>query len=105
VPLGPVPYIEENPSAYEQEPRFVDAWVVSIKENQYPTEVFYNISFNDISYPLIALKKVDAGGLLVIGDSQFLLDENIEMKYEYWPGNIDLLTTIIQELQTIGVLR
>jgi hypothetical protein len=39
-----------------------------------------------------------AGGLLVIGDSQYLLDKNLESIYDYWPGNILFIKYLLDEL-------
>ena len=44
------------------------------------------------------------GGLLLISDSMFLLDKNIETTDSYWPGNIQLLKNIIDELKYRGAL-
>jgi len=103
IPLGPVPYVEENPEEHQNEPRFVDSWPVTI-ENATIADSFYNIEIENESYNLIMFTKYGLGGLIVIGDSQFLLDKNIESLYDYWPGNILFLKNIIDELKDRGVL-
>jgi len=103
IPLGPVPYVEENPEEHQNEPRFVDSWPVTI-ENITTADSFYNIEIENESYNLIMFTKYELGGLIVIGDSQFLLDKNIESLYDYWPGNILFLKNIIDELKDRGVL-
>jgi hypothetical protein len=99
LPLGPVPYSEEDTTA----PRFVDSWPIIAHEDN-NTSVFYSISVENVSYNLVVFKRYGEGGLLVIGDSQFLLDKNLESLYDYWPGNVQFLKNIIDELQDMGVL-
>lgn len=101
-PLGPVPYVDENPNASQNEPRFVDSWPIIIKDSS-ATQIFYSIDFGGEVYPLVVFKQHGTGGILLIGDSQFLLDENIETLYEYWPGNIEFIKSIMEELRKEGV--
>jgi len=103
IPLGPVPYVEENPEEHQNEPRFVDSWPITAK-NTTSADAFYTIEIENESYNLIMFTKYGLGGLIVIGDSQFLLDKNLESLYDYWPGNILFLKNIIDELKDRGVL-
>jgi len=96
VPLGPVPYVEEDPSAFEFEPRFVNSWPIRFESREVLS--FYNFSWNDVVYHLMVFQPYGAGGLLVVSDSEFLLDENVESIYDYWPGNIIFLKHIIDEV-------
>ena len=98
IPLGPFPYVEENPEEYENEPRFVDSWPIIFDESQ--GQSFYNFTWY-IDYHLMVFVKQAKGGLLLISDSQYLLDKNIESIYDYWPGNIILLKNIIDEFQAM----
>lgn len=102
-PLGPVPYIDENPEVSENEPRFVDSWPISIEENNNDVQIFYSIQFDEEAYPLVVFKKYGDGGILLIGDSDFLLDDNLESLYDYWPGNIEFIKSIMEELRKEGV--
>jgi hypothetical protein len=95
-PLGPVPYGESNTTLYQNEPRFVDSWPLTAPQNQ--TVSYYNFSWEDFTFDLVIFVQQGLGGLLVIGDSQFLLDKNIESIYDYWPGNILFLKYLIDEL-------
>jgi hypothetical protein len=95
-PLGPVPYVEENLTLYQNEPRFVDSWPVSFQTNQ--TTSYYNFTWGDLTFHLVVYIKHGAGGLLLIGDSQYLLDKNLESIYDYWPGNILFLKYLLDEL-------
>jgi hypothetical protein len=102
VPLGPVPYVEEDPALFEYEPRFVNSWPIRFESEE--ARSFYNFSWNDMVYHLMVFQPVGNGGLLVISDSEFLLDENVESIYDYWPGNIIFLKRIIDEVMgSIGV--
>jgi hypothetical protein len=96
VPLGPFPYVEENPEEYENEPRFVNSWPIVFDENI--GQSYFNFTWN-IDYHLMIFVKQGKGGLLLISDSQYLLDKNIESIYDYWPGNIILLKNILDEFK------
>jgi hypothetical protein len=105
-PLGPVPYVEEAPENFMMEPRFVDSWV--IESNWENTHWFYTLLVENEPYPLVGFNRYGAGGLLLIGDSRFLLNKNIEMSspdFDYWPGNIQFLKDIIDNLRGQGMLR
>ena len=102
-PLGPVPYVESNLTLYQNEPRFVDSWPLSFQKNQ--TTSYYNFTWGDLTFHLVVFIKHGGGGLLVIGDSQYLLDKNIESIYDYWPGNILFLKYLINELQSMEEVR
>lgn len=97
-PLGPVPYGESNTTLYQNEPRFVDSWPLTAPQNQ--TISYYNFSWENLTFDLVIFVQQGLGGLLVIGDSQFLLDKNIESIYDYWPGNILFLKYLLDELHT-----
>jgi hypothetical protein len=102
-PLGPVPYVEGNLTLYQNEPRFVDSWPVSFQDNR--TISYYNFTWEDRTFHLVVFTKYGTGGLLVIGDSQYLLDKNIESIYDYWPGNILFLKYLLNELQAMEAKR
>ena len=102
-PLGPVPYVEGNLTLYQNEPRFVDSWPVSFQTNQ--TTSYYNFTWGNLTYHLVVFIKHGAGGLLLIGDSQYLLDKNLESIYDYWPGNILFLKYLLDELPMQEVKR
>jgi hypothetical protein len=98
IPLGPVPYVEENPEEFENEPRFVDSWPIIF--NEQISRSYYNFSW-DIDYHLMIFVEHGSGGLLLISDSSFLLDENIESIYDYWPGNIIFLKHILDDFKAM----
>ncbi len=104
IPLGPIPYVEEKPEEYQKEPRFVDSWPIGFEENS-DTEIFYGINISEETYVLMTFTGYGNGGLLFIGDSEFLTDKNIESLDDYWPGNIQFLKNIIDEMKTRGVLK
>jgi hypothetical protein len=100
IPLGPIPLDETD----ENIPKFVDAWPITYEKNN-DTESFYNVTVNNVTYDLIILKRYGEGGLLLIADSQFLLDENLESLYSYEEANINFLKAIIEGLKDREVLR
>ncbi len=94
-PLGPVPYVEENLTLYQNEPRFVDSWPIMFPANQ--TTSYYNFTWDALTFHLVVFHHYGAGGLLLIGDSQYLLDKNLESIYDYWPGNILFIKYLLDE--------
>jgi len=104
IPLGPIPYVEEEPETYQKEPRFVDSWPIIVGSGN-TSEIFYSIEIADETYVLMTFNKYGDGGLLFISDSEFLMDKNVESLYDYWPGNIQFLKNIIDEMKTKGVLQ
>ena len=102
IPLGPVPYGEANPEEYENEPRFVDSWPIIF--NNKDTKSYYNFTW-DRDYSLMVFVEHGSGGLLLIGDSQYLLDKNIESIYDYWPGNIIFLKNILDDFKSREEMR
>ena len=102
-PYGPVPYVDENPEASQNEPRFVDSWPIYVREFDNATHVFYSIEFGEEINYLVVFKEYEEGGVLLIGDSQFLLDDNLESLYDNWPGNIDFIRNIMSELKSLEV--
>lgn len=111
LPLGPVPYVEEGPEEYQEQPRFVDSWLIigEIGEDENDTTYpFYSIEIEGYEYILMTYTQnytlYGDGAFLLISDSEFLTDKNIESLYDYWPGNIHFLKNIIDELTEKGVL-
>ncbi|MEM0466781.1 MAG: hypothetical protein QXX20_04205 [Candidatus Thermoplasmatota archaeon] len=98
IPLGPVPkpYLH-NTSPDEQEPQFVDAWPITYTPSD-TIESYYTFSYAQQNYTLVIFSRRGDGGLLLISDSTFLSDANLESIYDYHPGNIILLKNIIDEL-------
>ena len=100
LPLGPVPYVEDSVENKENETRFVDSWPITYDQNNGVSFYSFNFTWNDSSistYHLMVFFPYGSGGLLLISDSQYLLDKNIESIYDYWPGNIIMLKHIIDE--------
>jgi len=81
--------------------KFVDAWPIDILDYN-NTEVFYNYKNERLgyNYSTIVFKRYGDGGLLLISDSQFLLNENLK-----WPGNSRFMAVIFDALYERGVLK
>ncbi len=104
IPLGPVPYGEDDPQTYQNETRFVNSWPITYPQNNNDTyQSFYSVSIAgwDEQYHLMVYTHYGAGGLLLISDSEYLLDKNLESIYDYWPGNILMFKYILDELQNM----
>lgn len=117
VPLGSPPWIveshgqsagvvsEENLGVYWHKPKFMDAYPVNAEGNF--TSVA-SLQHEGSNYNLIISKMFEKGEVVLIGDSRFLLNENLEYltlgsdesKKDYqlqWLGNIELLKSIISQ--------
>lgn len=108
IPLGPVPYAEDASLEYENETRFVDSWPIIYNENMGISYYSFNFTWSEdlvTDYHLMVFVRHGSGGLLLISDSQYLLDKNIESIYDYWPGNILMLKHILDEFKEMGEQR
>ncbi len=119
LPLGSPPWIEEthgtmgqatvspeNLKRYWHEPKFMEAYPVSATGEFRPITW---MRYGNDTYNLILQKKAGLGEVILIGDSRFLLNENLEYlslgagkesKEQYqlqWLGNIELLREILTE--------
>jgi hypothetical protein len=117
LPLGSPPWIEEthgtmgqatvspeNLKRYWHEPKFMEAYPVSAHGEFRPITW---MRYGNDTYNLILQKKVGLGDVVLIGDSRFLLNENLEYlslgtgretreQYQLqWLGNIELLREIL----------
>lgn len=99
LPLGPLPMREfEMPLKYFYEPKFINAWPVKIKDGD-RVKVFYEGELLEREFPVVVYKEVSKGGILLITDSEFLLNKNLETEKGFWKGNIMLLRQIFEELK------
>lgn len=118
LPLGSPPWIVEthgnfrgsvssdNLKKYWHEPKFMDAYPVSASGNYTPVTW---LSYRGTDYNLIISKRLGRGDVVLIGDSRFLLNENLEylsegqaraVKDQYqlqWLGNIELIHEILSK--------
>ncbi|MHB8117291.1 MAG: Gldg family protein [Methanothrix sp.] len=124
LPLGSPPWIEEthatggraivspeNLRRYWHKPKFMEAYPV-LADGEYKPITW--MRYNGNTYNLIIQKKVGHGNVILIGDSRFLLNENLEhlslgvgkeTREQYqlqWFGNIELLRKILTE-QKVGI--
>ncbi|MDQ1262728.1 MAG: ABC-type uncharacterized transport system, partial [Euryarchaeota archaeon] len=124
LPLGSFPWIEEthatggqaivspeNLRRYWHKPKFMEAYPVQA-DGEYKPITW--MRYNGVTYNLIIQKKVGRGNVILIGDSRFLLNENLEhlsqgigkeTREQYqlqWFGNIELLRKILMG-QKVGM--
>jgi len=98
IPFGAFPW-ESN----DDEPMFMDVWPIDIK-NDNQTWSFYDYTEKNVTYHFVVFKKYGSGGILLIGDSQFLINKNLESNNDYHLGNINFFRNIIKEIKDKGVL-
>ncbi|MDD4448234.1 MAG: hypothetical protein PHN61_11235 [Methanothrix sp.] len=124
LPLGSFPWIEEthatggqaivspeNLRRYWHKPKFMEAYPV-LADGEYKPIAW--MRYNGVAYNLIIQKSVGQGNVILIGDSRFLLNENLEHlsqgegkenreQYQLqWLGNIELLQKILT-VQKVGM--
>jgi hypothetical protein len=124
LPLGSFPWIEEthatggqaivspeNLRRYWHKPKFMEAYPVQA-DGEYKPIAW--MRYNGVAYNLIIQKSVGQGNVILIGDSRFLLNENLEHlsqgagkenreQYQLqWLGNIELLRKILT-VQKVGM--
>jgi hypothetical protein len=119
-PLGSYPWIikyhtgenlsQKDLENYWHKPKFIEAYPILCNGSYIP----YSSVFNEGKrYDLIVGKIYGKGAVLVIGDSRFLLNENLERlshltattpPYKIqWVGNIELLHDVFGDLKVRGV--
>jgi hypothetical protein len=91
IPLGPVEVQREAGMV-----RFHEAWPVHAPDGQAQTIV------DGYGYPLAVYRPWGEGGVLLVGDSSFLLGGTLEDQDSYQEGNILLLRDMLQEYLEIG---
>ena len=116
IPLGPVPWIiethgrvpeisQENLDKYYHEPKFMEAYPVG---GSPPYKSYASLTYLGQKYELIIARQYGKGMVVLIGDSRFLLNENLEYSLEpsrlgkpafacLWAGNVELLKDIITD--------
>jgi hypothetical protein len=120
IPLGSYPWIidygsQENLSMKELElywhkPKFMDAYPLSCKGDYIP---YITIHHENRDFDVIIGKRYGRGEVVMISDSRFLLDENLERipystdtvpQYRIqWVGNIELVHDILEDIKKRGV--
>ncbi|VVB65015.1 ABC-type uncharacterized transport system [uncultured archaeon] len=119
IPLGSPPWIvethgqasgvisQENLDKYRHKPKFLDAYPLEASGNY---ASITSLTHDGIIYNLVISKSFGRGEVILIGDSRFLLNENLEYltigpgetKTDYqlqWLGNIELLREIISQFK------
>jgi len=105
IPLGSYPW--KSGSELRElwhDPKFMDAYPIRSKGDY---ESYFSIYNKKEKYDLIVRKSYGKGNIILIGDSRFLLDENLERiavspeqfsSYEYrWLGNLELFHDILNK--------
>ena len=124
VPLGSAPWIvethggqggmvsPENLEKYWHKPKFMEAYPVSAAGRSDPITW---LNYRGVTYNLTIAKKIGNGAVVLIGDSRFLLNENLEYLSEtpskeyspqyqlQWLGNIELLREIISKYKGVRI--
>jgi hypothetical protein len=94
-PMGTVTSADPAASRREREqrPRFFDAWPIVAADGEGDpaalpgVEVIYRHG-NDV---VALFRRVGKGGLLLISDTRFFSDMNVEDMSGFWPGNLALI--------------
>ena len=124
IPLGSPPYIvethgaqggtvsPENLEKYWHKPKFMEVYPV-LATGSYEPITWLN--YRGTTYNLTIAKKIGDGAVVLIGDSRFLLNENLEYasdapgkenaeQYQLqWLGNIELLRDIISKYKGVRI--
>jgi hypothetical protein len=71
-----------------------EAWAVSLEDT-----AKVEVRVRAFGYPTIVTKRVGAGSFTLIGDSRFLLDENLENEWQGSMKNINFVTGLVSDLK------
>ena len=98
-PMGTVTPADPAASRREREmqPRFLDAWPIATLDGRDPAdlpgvEVIYRHGEDVVAL----FRRVGQGGLLLIADTRFFSDMNVEDMSGYWLGNLALIHDLFQ---------
>jgi hypothetical protein len=93
-PMGTVTPADPSASRREREnqPRFLDAWPIATTDGRDPAslpgvEIIYRHGEDTVAL----FRRVGQGGLLLIADTRFFSDMNVEDMSGYWLGNLSLI--------------
>jgi hypothetical protein len=93
-PMGKVTPADPTASRREREkqPRFLDAWPIATLDGRDPAEVpGVEIIYRHGEDVVALFRRVGKGGLLLIADTRFFSDMNVEDMSGYWLGNLALI--------------
>ena len=107
IPLGPVPYLEESDDT--SSPRFTAAFPITWAESS--TKSLYSVTIDGEEYCLVTHTPIGQGGVTLIADQGFLLNDNLEepirsggLEWAHWPGNVSLLQSLLNLVPLVGEL-
>jgi hypothetical protein len=93
-PLGTVSSADPSAGRREREmhPRFLDAWPITSSDGGDPLEApGVEIIYRHGDDVVALFRRVGRGGLLLISDTRFFSDMNVEDMSGYWLGNLALI--------------
>ena len=99
-PLGTVTPAEPNASRRERErqPRFLDAWpIVAAGERDPATLPGVEVIYRQGDDVVALFRHMGQGGLLLISDTRFFSDMNVEDMSGYWLGNLALIHDLFKK--------
>ena len=94
-PLGPVPVLRKTSdpqiiAEMQRHPQFHEAWGV--------VGDFDEVLLQASGLPIVGIKAVGDGKLVLIGDSYFLLDRALESENRWWLGNIRFVQKLLARI-------
>ena len=93
-PLGTVTSADPTASRREREthPRLLDAWPIVRSDGGDPAELpGVDVIYRRGTDTVALFRRMGKGGILVIGDTRFFSDGNVEDMSGFWPGNLALI--------------
>ncbi len=99
-PLGTITAADPSASrrAREQLPRFLDAWpIVAAGELDLANLTGAEVKYRHGGDAVVVFRRIGRGGLLVISDTRFFSDMNVEDVSGYWLGNLALIHDLFKE--------
>ncbi|MFI5454081.1 MAG: DUF4350 domain-containing protein [Isosphaerales bacterium] len=98
-PLGTVSSADPSASRREREtrPRFLDAWPIVTSERGNPADIpGVEVIYRHGDDAVTLFRREGKGGLLMISDTRFFSDMNVEDMTGYWLGNLALIHDLFQ---------
>ena len=111
VPLGAIPILESSRRLLHDGPLFTEAWPIGSRGDGDP-DPRYRARAGDVVYeeepgegPVVLFRREGEGGLLLIADSRFLENKNVEGTDLGVSANVRFLQSVLTDLGERGVVR
>jgi hypothetical protein len=100
VKIQNVPLAHYETEVFGEAVHFAEAWPLKVTD---PAAIRIS-GYPGYRDPVVVFVPKGEGGALIVGDSQFLLNANLEGRHEWYLGNIMFLRELLERIRTGGLM-